>query len=176
MEASIAAPLYQSHEKVRALKIKSIEPLAQSSVTGGHLLHFEESAACVPALVSFQWLNFYSPYSGGYYVAGEYGQGRFVHEHEFRRDYIGVGRDRTKIPCHPGETLSEFMEGKGWTASELARRLGVPANRVTLIVSGQRSITADTALRLERLDGPSARFWMTLQMQWDLAKAEGEGE
>jgi antitoxin HigA-1 len=50
----------------------------------------------------------------------------------------------------------------------------IPANRMSQIIAAKRSITADTALRLSRLLGPSAQFWMTLQKQYDLAMTEQE--
>ena len=58
------------------------------------------------------------------------------------------------------------------TSYALAKAIGVPTNRVTGIVNGDRSITADTALRLARFFGNSPEFWMNLQMHYDLEKAE----
>lgn len=58
------------------------------------------------------------------------------------------------------------------SASALARQLGVPANRVTGIIHGQRAITGDTALRLGHFFGTSAEFWQTLQAIHDLRQAE----
>ncbi|MFI5399438.1 MAG: HigA family addiction module antitoxin [SAR324 cluster bacterium] len=72
-------------------------------------------------------------------------------------------------PVPPGEMLEEeFMRPLGMTRAELARRLGVPANRVTQILSGQRAITPETALRLEALLGWPADYWMRNQAQYDL--------
>ena len=58
------------------------------------------------------------------------------------------------------------------TSYALAKAIGVPTNWVTGIVNGDRSITADTALRLARFFGNSPEFWMNLQMHYDLEKAE----
>ena len=72
----------------------------------------------------------------------------------------------------PGNVLlSEFMEPLGLSARAVARDLDVPANRITEIINGERAITADTALRLERRFGASAEFWMNLQSTHDLELA-----
>ena len=76
------------------------------------------------------------------------------------------------LPIHPGEHLALELEELGLSASELARKLGVPANRVTAILNGQRSITGDTALRLGHFFGTSPRFWLNLQSLYDLRMAE----
>jgi addiction module HigA family antidote len=75
---------------------------------------------------------------------------------------------------HPGEHLADAMEAMGLTATQLARGLQVPPNRITAILQGQRAITADTALRLARYFGTSAAFWMNLQQLYDLRLAEAE--
>jgi addiction module HigA family antidote len=75
-------------------------------------------------------------------------------------------------PIHPGEHLAEELESLGMSASELARRIKVPANRVTEILNGQRSITGDTALRLAHFFGTSAEFWLNLQGLYELRLAE----
>ncbi len=74
-------------------------------------------------------------------------------------------------PVHPGETLAEEMLARGLTANALALKLRVPANRLTEIVRGRRSISAETALRLGRYLGTGAKFWVDLQAQYDLALA-----
>ena len=80
---------------------------------------------------------------------------------------------KTIPPIHPGETLREdFMKPLGLTASRLAMELFVPATRVNDIVRGRRAITADTALRLARYFGTTARFWLNLQTNYDLELAE----
>jgi antitoxin HigA-1 len=72
----------------------------------------------------------------------------------------------------PGEVLAEeFLAPLGLTHRELARRMGVSPMRVSEIVRGKRSITADTAIKLGKALGTSARFWMNLQINYDLAMA-----
>ena len=72
----------------------------------------------------------------------------------------------------PGEILvEEFLEPMGLTQRELARRAQVSAMRINDIVRGKRAITADTALKLADVLGTSARFWMNLQANYDLAMA-----
>ena len=78
----------------------------------------------------------------------------------------------TRTPIHPGEHLKEELATLGISASELTRQLEVPANRITGILNGDRSVTADTALRLAHWFGSSADFWMNLQKIYDLRGAE----
>lgn len=73
---------------------------------------------------------------------------------------------------HPGEHLAEQLEELGMSAAELSRKLGVPTNRVTAILNGQRAITGDTALRLGHFFGNSPQFWLGLQALYDLRIAE----
>jgi addiction module HigA family antidote len=73
---------------------------------------------------------------------------------------------------HPGEHLAEQLEELGMSAAELARQIGVPANRVTAILNGQRSITGDSALRLGHYFGNSPQFWLNLQATFELRIAE----
>jgi addiction module HigA family antidote len=76
-------------------------------------------------------------------------------------------------PIHPGETLREdFMKPLGLTANRLAINLRVPAARIGEIVNGRRAITADTALRLARYFGTSPQFWINLQSNYDIEKAQ----
>ncbi len=76
---------------------------------------------------------------------------------------------RKLAPVHPGEILmEEFLKPMGMSQYRLAQRLAVPARRINEIVHGQRAISADTALRLSRLLGTSERFWMNLQVRYDL--------
>jgi addiction module HigA family antidote len=79
-----------------------------------------------------------------------------------------------RTPIHPGEHLAEELETLGLSASALARQLRVPTNRITGILNGQRSITADTALRLAHWFGTSAEFWLDLQKLYELRRAEQE--
>jgi addiction module HigA family antidote len=74
----------------------------------------------------------------------------------------------------PGAILRDWMEDFGLSANALARALRVPPNRITGILRGERSITAETALRLGRYFGTSARFWLNLQSAFDLQRAQAE--
>ena len=72
-------------------------------------------------------------------------------------------------PVHPGEILDqEFLKPLGLSQYRLAERIHVPRRRINEIVLGQRSISADTALRLARFFGTSDRFWLNLQTTYDL--------
>lgn len=76
-------------------------------------------------------------------------------------------------PVHPGEVLvEEFLKPLGISQNRLAMALHVPAPRISAIVRGERGITADTALRLARVFGVSAAFWLNLQNRYDLDVAE----
>jgi addiction module HigA family antidote len=75
-------------------------------------------------------------------------------------------------PIHPGTILAEDLRDAGVSLNQLARALRVPMNRISAIVNGKRSITADTALRLSRYFGTSAQYWMNLQAAYDLRLAE----
>jgi addiction module HigA family antidote len=78
-------------------------------------------------------------------------------------------------PVHPGEVLKEeFMAPLGLSANKLARAIRVPPNRVSAIVNGERSVTADTALRLAKAFGTTPEFWLNLQRQHDLDRARDE--
>ena len=68
--------------------------------------------------------------------------------------------------------LRARMEALGMSASELARKLDVPPNRITGILNGQRGLTGDTALRLAHFFGTSAEFWLNLQSLYELRIAE----
>lgn len=78
-------------------------------------------------------------------------------------------------PVHPGEVLpEEFMEPLGLTQYRVAKATGVPARRINEIVHRKRAVSADTALRLARLLGTTAEFWMNLQALYDLERARDE--
>jgi len=80
-----------------------------------------------------------------------------------------------RVMTHPGEVLGEeFLKPLGMSVNALALNLRVPATRIGAIVKGERSVTADTALRLSRFFGMSAEFWMNLQALHDLTKARME--
>ncbi|OGO36801.1 MAG: addiction module antidote protein, HigA family [Chloroflexi bacterium RBG_16_57_8] len=81
-------------------------------------------------------------------------------------------------PVHPGEVLlEEFLKPMGISQNRLAIEISVPARRINEIVLRKRGISADTALRLAKYFGTSARFWLGLQMDYDLdTAAEALGE
>jgi addiction module HigA family antidote len=72
-------------------------------------------------------------------------------------------------PIHPGEILQEdFLQPMGISINRLARDIGVAPGRISTIVNGKRSITADTALRLGAYFGVSPELWLNLQSNYDL--------
>ncbi|MCA1790889.1 MAG: HigA family addiction module antidote protein [Thioalkalivibrio sp.] len=72
-------------------------------------------------------------------------------------------------PTHPGEMLlEEFLKPLNITQSAFAIRLGVSFPRLNEVINAKRSVTPDTALRLARVTGMSADFWLGLQQDWDL--------
>ena len=72
-------------------------------------------------------------------------------------------------PTHPGEMLlEEFLKPLGLAQTEFAARLGVSYPRLNELIHGKRGVTPDTALRLARVLGMSADFWLGLQQDWDL--------
>ena len=76
---------------------------------------------------------------------------------------------KNRPPTHPGEMLlEEFLKPMGMTQTELADRIHVSYPRVNEIINGKRGVTPDTALRLSRLFGTSAEFWLNGQRNWDL--------
>ncbi len=90
-----------------------------------------------------------------------------------------IGQVRAELPdrvtSHPGDVLrEEFLKPFGLSVNGLALALRVPANRVGAIVKGERSVTADTALRLGRFFGNSPEFWMSLQCMHDLTRVRRE--
>jgi addiction module HigA family antidote len=86
---------------------------------------------------------------------------------------IGMARVRT----HPGEVLrEEYLVPLSLSARALAKDLGVPPNRITEIMRGQRDVTADTAIRLGRYFRTDPRFWLNLQTAYDLSKAQAEND
>ncbi|MYA28901.1 MAG: HigA family addiction module antidote protein [Nitrospira sp. SB0666_bin_27] len=71
-------------------------------------------------------------------------------------------------PIHPGEHLAEMLEELGISQYRLAKTMGTPARRINEIIHGNRSITADTALRLGKALGMTPEFWLNLQRMYDL--------
>jgi addiction module HigA family antidote len=79
------------------------------------------------------------------------------------------------VTTHPGEILAEeFLKPLDLSVNALAMALRVPATRIAAIVKCERSVTADTALRLARFFRTSPEFWMNLQAMHDLTKARRE--
>jgi len=80
-----------------------------------------------------------------------------------------------RVRTHPGEVLrEEFLLPLGLSARALAKSLGVPANRITEIMRGERDVTADTAIRLACYFCTDPRFWLNLQTAHDISKAQAE--
>lgn len=81
-----------------------------------------------------------------------------------------------KLPnVHPGEVLlEEFLEPMGISQYRLAKDLKIPQTRISEIVKRNRRITADTALRLSKYFGTSAKFWLGLQDDYDLEESENK--
>jgi len=80
-----------------------------------------------------------------------------------------MAKSRRVPPVHPGEILREdLMAPLGLSINKLARDLRVPVTRMSEIVNGRRSITADTALRLARYFSTTPEFWVNLQSAYDL--------
>jgi addiction module HigA family antidote len=87
-------------------------------------------------------------------------------------DFSDVAGTERIGPVTPGEVLrEEFMVPLGLSGRALARELGVPSNRITEIVAGERAISATTAIMLGERFGTSAEFWCNLQMAHDLEEA-----
>ena len=74
---------------------------------------------------------------------------------------------------HPGRLLKRELAARKLSSNRLSLDIGVPSGRITDILNARRSITADTAVRLDRYFGNSAQFWLDLQNQYDIAVVEG---
>lgn len=80
---------------------------------------------------------------------------------------------RNRKPTHPGEILlEEFLKPLGMSQVELARKMGVPIQRVNTLINGKRDMTAETAILLSRVLKTSSEFWMNLQVALDLYQAQ----
>lgn len=80
---------------------------------------------------------------------------------------------KNRKPTHPGEILlEEFLKPMGMSQVELARKMGVPIQRVNTLINGKRDMTAETAILLSRVLKTSSEFWMNLQMALDLYEAQ----
>ena len=78
-------------------------------------------------------------------------------------------------PVHPGEILREdYLEPLGMSVNALSKALHVPATRMNEIARENRGVTADTAMRLARFFKTSERFWLNLQLEYDLRRAQIE--
>ena len=91
----------------------------------------------------------------------------------FGRKDIGLSLKNIEMKklrnIHPGEILQlEFLEPLGLSAYKLSKDIGIPQTRVSEIIKGNRRITADTALRLSKYFGNSAKFWLGLQDDFDI--------
>ena len=73
-----------------------------------------------------------------------------------------------RLLIHPGEHLADELRALGMSANQPAKELGVPTNRITLIIRGKRGITGDTALRLGRWFGTGPDIWINLQKNYEL--------
>jgi addiction module HigA family antidote len=78
------------------------------------------------------------------------------------------------MAIHPGLILKDELEARALSANKLALSLRLPSGRITDILNGKRGISPDTALRLARYFGNSARFWLDLQTAYELATVEQE--
>ncbi|MGA2026017.1 MAG: HigA family addiction module antitoxin [Syntrophobacteraceae bacterium] len=76
-----------------------------------------------------------------------------------------------RVLIHPGEHLADELKALNMSANELAKELGVPANRLTQIIAGKRGISGDTALRLGKWFGTGPDIWMNLQKNYELRLA-----
>jgi addiction module HigA family antidote len=76
------------------------------------------------------------------------------------------------LPVHPGRILKRELAARDMSANRLALALRLPSGRITDILNGKRGISPDTALRLARYFGNSARFWLNIQTAYELAVAE----
>jgi len=79
---------------------------------------------------------------------------------------------KNRKPTHPGEVLlEEFLKPLGLSQVELARRMGVPIQRINTLINGKRDMTAETAVLLSRVLKTTSQFWMNLQVACDLHEA-----
>lgn len=76
--------------------------------------------------------------------------------------------------AHPGRLLKREMQARNLSANRLALDIGVPSGRITDILAGRRSVTAETAARLGRYFSHRPQFWLDLQGQYEIARVERE--
>ena len=77
-------------------------------------------------------------------------------------------------PVHPGRVLKRELEARRLWANALVIARRTPSGRITDILNGKRGVSSETAMRLARYFGASARFWLNLQTAYELAVAEAE--
>jgi addiction module HigA family antidote len=99
-----------------------------------------------------------------------YSNGRKVILKKLGLSIIIINRTMKRLPnIHPGEALfEEFLKPLNISAYKLSKDIGIPQTRTSEILKGKRRITADTALRLSYYFGNSARFWLGLQVDYDI--------
>ena len=73
-------------------------------------------------------------------------------------------------PVHPGEILCEEIDALGLSANELSKELGVPVDRVAMILDGCRDVSEDMSLRLAGYFGTTPQLWLNLQKTWELRR------
>ena len=79
----------------------------------------------------------------------------------------------SEAPLPPGDLLAEEIEARGISQKDLARRMGRPLNAINEIINGKKAITPETALQLaDALPGISARFWLNLETEYRLTRAQ----
>jgi len=79
-------------------------------------------------------------------------------------------------PVHPGEILKETLNDLGISMNRLSKEIHVPANRISSIIAGKRTITGETALRLARYFGTTPEYWLNIQARYDLETARDQWE
>ena len=89
-----------------------------------------------------------------------------------RRQDLAMPASAMLPAVHPSKTIAEELAARVLSATRAAMLMRIPQSRLSRILAGERSVTADTALRLHRLLGPSPQFFMNLQSQYDLAVAQ----
>ena len=85
-----------------------------------------------------------------------------------------TARHKNRPPTPPGEMLAETLSDMGMTQGQLAEKMGIPIQRVNLIINGHRSISAETAILLARAFGTTPHYWLNAQNDVDLWNAERE--
>jgi addiction module HigA family antidote len=86
-----------------------------------------------------------------------------------------MAKSKRLPPVHPGEVLREdFLKPMRLTAYAVAQACGIPRTRIERLAREETPVTADTALRLARYFGTTASFWMGMQTQYDLERAQDE--